>query len=370
MRILILNGGTGTLKAALASTEGGSVTIASRWQVETGSAHDAAGWFHELFEKIGGDAQPVDAIGHRVVHGGRQFSAPVRLDAAVERGIEALVPLAPLHNPVALAGIRVARARLPGTAMVAVFDTAFHAGRPRVSLRYGLPSDLTEALALYRYGFHGIAHASLLAGVAGAERCSPSEISAVTLQLGHGCSACAIHKGASIETSMGFTPLEGLVMTNRSGDLDPALVLYLLRQGRTEEDVADLLMRRSGMLGIAGSDDMRVLLGAEAEGNAEAAFAIELFVRRIVMTVGAYFTLLGGPAGLVFGGGIGEHAAEIRRRVVAGLSAWRLALDSELNARNEPGRISTPTSPAVYMMRTDEEREIARAVAQLLQVPQ
>ncbi len=366
MRILVLNAGTGTLKAALAETRDRSVTITSRHQIETGGGVDSSELFARLLDEIGTGLGRVDAVGHRIVHGGRQFTAPVRLDASVERGIEALVPLAPLHNPVGLAGIRAARARIPGVPMVAVFDTTFHAARPPVSMRYGLPSDLTEALALYRYGFHGIAHASLAEALAEMQHVGVDEVTAVTLQLGHGCSACAVRRGVSIETSMGFTPLEGLMMTTRSGDVDPALVIYLLRQGRTADEVEDLLMRHSGTLGIAGSDDMRQLLRAEAAGNADAALAIELFVRRIVMTTGAYFTLLGEPAALVFGGGIGENAVEIRRRVVAGLSAWGFVIDAERNTRGEFGRISMPASPPVYVARTDEELHIARTVAELL----
>jgi acetate kinase len=367
MRILILNGGTGSVKAALAEAVGDRVTVRARFMVEASSGREVAPLFTELIKQVGADSATVDAIGHRVVHGGRKFTAPVLIDAEVEAGIEALVPLAPLHNPVALAGIRVARSELAGRPMVAVFDTAFHAHRSRASLHYALPPDLTESLGLYRYGFHGIAHASLAEGVAEGERIRLSEVTAVTLQLGHGCSACAIKQGASIETSMGFTPLEGLMMSTRSGDIDAALVLYLLRQGRAVDEVEDLLTRRSGLLGVGGMEDMRLLLRAEADGDARAAFAIELFVRRIVATVGAYFTLLGGLAPLVFGGGIGENSAEIRRRVIEGLTAWGLDLDPERNARGEPGRISTEASRPVYVVRTDEETQIARGVARLIQ---
>ena len=215
MRILILNGGTGTVKAAIANATSEGVTVNSRYSVEARPRCDVSALFSELLQQIDNGLTSIDAVGHRVVHGGRRFSAPVRIDSEVEAGIAALVPLAPLHNPVALAGIRVARTRLPDKPMVAVFDTAFHAGRSRASLRYGLPTDLTESLALYRFGFHGIAHASLAEAVAEFEQRTISDFAGVTLQLGHGCSACAIRDGASVETSMGFTPLEGLVMTTR-----------------------------------------------------------------------------------------------------------------------------------------------------------
>lgn len=366
MRVLVLNGGSSTVKAAIAEVDGGRVEIVAHRTLEqrAGAGPEAA--FEEAIEAVTAGTARIDAVGHRVVHGGTRFSGPVAIDAAVEGAIESLAPLAPLHNPVALAGIRVARARFGDAPMVAVFDTAFHHQRPIASRRYALPTDLTETLGLWRYGFHGIAHASLVEAIAALEGTTPERVTAVTLQLGRGSSACAVRRGASIETSMGFTPLEGLAMGTRSGDVDPALVLYLLRHGRTVDEVDELLERRSGLFGVGGSADMRELLLAEARGDRGAALAIEIFVRRIVMTVGAYLTLLQGEGALVFGGGIGENAAAIRSRVALGLAAWGVAIDPALNAKGTPGRISGRGSRPVYVAHTDEETVIARAVRRLL----
>jgi acetate kinase len=250
--------------------------------------------------------------------------------------------------------------------MVAVFDTAFHQQRPEPSRRYALPDDLSRQFELWRYGFHGTAHASLVDGVAALEGSTPSDVTAVVLQLGRGCSACAVERGVSIETSMGFTPLEGLMMGTRSGDVDPGLVLYLLRRGRTPNEVEELLERRSGLAGVGGSADMRELLAAEAGGDPRATLAVALFVRRIVMTAGAYLTLLDGNGAIVFGGGIGENAPEIRARVATGLAAWDVHLDPARNAAGAPGRVSADGARPTYVIRTDEELVIARAVCSVV----
>ncbi len=368
MRILVLNGGTGTVKVALATAQDGRTTIERRETMDTSAERPVEDTFHAALQRLGTALDGVEAVGHRVVHGGTSLTAPVVVDAAVEAAITRLVPLAPLHNPVALAGFAAARARFPGVPMVAVFDTAFHAGRPAVSRHYALPADLTIRRELYRFGFHGIAHASLVAGVAAAQGCAPDAVTAVTLQLGHGCSACAVRDGRSLETSMGFTPLEGLVMTTRAGDVDAGLVLHLLRDGMAIDEVETMLTRRAGLLGVGGADDVRVLLQREAAGDERAALALALFVHRIAATVGAYFTLLAGEGALVFGGGIGEHAGEIRRRVATGLAVWGIALDPARNAASVPGPIAAPSSRPVYVITTDEESLIAAEVARLLGV--
>jgi acetate kinase len=289
------------------------------------------------------------------------FTAPVRIDAEVERSIEAFSHLAPEHNPAALEGVRLARELFPEAPAVAVFDTAFHLGRAEESIRYALPWELGESLGLVRYGFHGIAHESLVRSLAEIESKPTTGVTAVTLQLGGGCSACAVAAGRSVETSMGFSPLEGLVMATRSGDVDPSIVLELIDRGESPAEVRELLCRKSGLEGIAGDADLRKVLAAEAGGRERARVAVALFVRRIVMRVGAYLTLLGGRGSLVFGGGIGTHSAEVRRRVADGLAAWNVALDPERN--REPGvrgLISRPATRPVYVFETDEERLIAR----------
>jgi len=292
---------------------------------------------------------------------------PARIDAAVERAIDSLGCLAPLHNPLALEGFRVARERFPGRPMVAVFDTAFHANRPSESLRYPLPWEVCDSLDLFRYGFHGIAHASLAEALASAEGVHDGGVTAVTLQLGAGCSACAVEQGRSIETSMGFSPLGGLPMATRSGDLDPGVVLGLLRQGYGVEELEDLLTRGSGLRGMTGASDMRDVLRAEEAGDERAAVAVALFARRVVALVGAYFTLLEGHGALVFGGGIGTHSAEIRARVAAGLRAWNVDLDPDRNSSGAPGRISRDGTRPVYALETDEERLIARSARALVE---
>lgn len=364
MRIAVLNAGTGTVKTALVDVYQGEARPVLRNTVERREGHSLEEAILAALLKI--PDRGVDAIAHRVVHGGVEFTDAVRLDEGVERALEALTPMAPLHNPPALEGIRLARRVLPDLPAVAVFDTAFHAERSLISRLYALPWDLAQALSLLRYGFHGIAHASLVESLAELNDCDPRSVDAVTLQLGSGCSACAIENGRSVETSMGFTPLEGLPMSTRSGDVDPAVVLHLIRNGHSVDEVEALLNLDSGLLGLAGYSDMRLVLPAERAGDTRAALAIGMFVRRIVATVGAYFTLLGGRGDLVFGGGIGTHSAEIRRRVAAGLAAWDVALDPRRNLAGAPGRISKPGLRGVYVFETEEEPLIAREAAAVL----
>ena len=360
IRIAVVNTGSATLK--LAQYDAGEDGLQERssdtheWQ-SPGEREDA---IERALRGLGG---PPDIIGHRVVHGGARFIDPVRIDTSVEQALEELVPLAPLHNGPALDAIRVARRVFPDTPSVAAFDTAFHARRPEVSMRYALPREWHERFGFRRYGFHGIAHASLLQSYAEAASQPQDEVSAVTLQLGAGCSACAIKDGRSIETSMGYTPLEGLVMATRSGDIDPAIVLKLAREGYTPDEIDEQLNRHSGLAGLAGSSDMREVLEGAGRGDAGASLALELFAYRLVLTIGAYLTLLEGKAAIVFGGGIGEHAPEVRSRVAERLSAWNVALDPDRNTAGGPGRISTGESRPVYVFETREEPMIARELA-------
>ena len=315
------------------------------------------------------------AVGHRVVHGGERFRESVRIDAAVLAGIEECVELAPLHNPANLRGIRAARALLgAGVPDVAVFDTAFHATLPEVSYVYGIPYSYYRRFKLRRYGFHGTSH-RYVAYRYGKLRGIPREqVNIVTLHLGNGCSACAIRAGRSFDTSMGFTPLEGLLMGTRSGDLDPSVVEYLSeKEGISLQETTALLNRQSGLLGVSGlTADMRDLLAEEAEHkDRRARLAIDLFCHRVKKYVGAYVAVLGGAEAVVFAGGIGENSAEVRARICAGLECLGLELDPRRNAATVDGRagpISREGSRlAAWVLPTDEELLIARDTVRVVQ---
>ncbi len=314
----------------------------------------------------------IDAIGHRVVHGGAQFQEPVVIDDDVMAAIGRLAELAPLHNPGSIAGIKGVRAVMGSQIpMVAVFDTAFHRSIPDRASTYAIDFDLAHKHGISRYGFHGIAHASLAGICAAAVNRPLAQLRLITLQLGNGCSATAIDRGRSVDTSMGFTPLEGLVMGTRSGDLDPAVVWHLVRkEGLSVDEVERLLNERSGLLGLSGvSHDMRELLkAAEGKPDSRAALALDLFCYRVRKYIGSYLAVLGGADAVVFGGGIGEHAPAIRARICEGMGWCGLRLDRSRNeaavqvAPGEAVRISDASAPiSCYVAGVDEEVEIARA---------
>ena len=296
---------------------------------------------------------------------------PTLITKEVEAGIDALSELAPLHNPSGLAGIRGARevlgSRVP---MVAVFDTAFHQSMPQVAKRYAIPEELADRYRIRRYGFHGIAHASLANGYAACTGNSLKQIRLITLQLGNGCSVAAIARGRSVETSMGFTPLEGLVMGTRSGDVDASIVSYLSEREEVEPaEVERWLNERSGLLGVSGrSNDMRELLrAAEQDQDKRAQFAVDLFCYRVRKYLGSYLAVLDGADAIVFGGGIGENAPEIRERICQYMEWCGLKLDRDRNraavglAPGRAARISTDESRlAAYVVAADEESWIAR----------
>lgn len=329
------------------------------------------------FSRPRGPALKIDAVGHRVVHGGAQFRDPVRIDAGVLEAIRELSELAPLHNPGCIQGIEGALAAVGSAVpMVAVFDTGFHRSLPPKAATYGIEHEVAQKHGLRRYGFHGIAHASLATIGATAIGRPIAQLRLITLQLGNGCSATAIDCGRSVDTSMGFTPLEGLVMGTRSGDLDPALVGHLVRHGGlTVDEVDRLLSERSGLLGLSGlSRDMRTVLeAAEDNPDSRAALAVEVFCYRVRKYIGAYLAVLGGADAIIFGGGIGERAPEIRARICAGMDWCGLRLDPVRNKQvvapdlGIAVKISEDESLlACYVAGVDEEREIARATAECL----
>ena len=324
-----------------------------------------------LLDRLAGSLGKIEAVGHRVVHGGDQYVESTLITEQVEAGIDALSELAPLHNPSCLAGIRGARTALGQMLpMVAVFDTAFHQTMPQVARQYALPAELAERHRIRRYGFHGIAHASLANGYAAHTGNPLKQARLITLQLGNGCSVAAIAQGRSVETSMGFTPLEGLVMGTRSGDMDASIVSYLSeREKVAPAEVERWLNERSGLLGLSGrSNDMRELLRViEQEQDKRAEFAVDLFCYRVRKYIGAYLAVLGGADAVVFGGGIGENAPEIRERICRNMKWCGLELNRDLNraavglAPGRAAKISVEGSRlAAYVVPADEESWIAR----------
>ena len=310
-------------------------------------------------------------IGHRVVHGGEAFREPVLIDEKVMETIRELIPLAPLHNPANLLGIEAARQVFPGVPQVAVFDTAFHQSMPPLAFIYPLPYSFYALHHVRRYGFHGTSH-FWVAKKAAAHLGKPLRVlHLITLHLGNGASAAAIRQGRSVDTSMGMTPLEGLVMGTRCGDLDPAIPFYLRRvTGMPEGDLEALLNKGSGLKGICGANDMREILQMANRGEPQAQLALELYCYRIKKYLGAYFAVLGWVDAVVFTGGIGENAAPIRKLCCQGLEALGITVDDRKNekAGAEVLEIQRDGAPVkVLAVRTKEEREIAeQTVAALL----
>ncbi|MCK4419080.1 acetate kinase [Candidatus Aerophobetes bacterium] len=316
------------------------------------------------------DLSQISAVGHRVVHGGERFLEPSLIDEEVINTIRKLVPLAPLHNPPNLAGVEAARSLLPRTPQVAVFDTAFHQSLPPKAFLYGLPYEYYKKYGIRRYGFHGTSHKYVCQKAAKAMGIPLEKLKMISCHLGNGCSITAIQGGKSVDTSMGFTPLEGLVMGTRCGDLDPALVLWLIKQeGLRPAELEDVLNTKSGLLGISGlSNDVRDLQKAEEAGHGLAKLALDIFVYRIKKYIGAYSAILSGLDGLVFTGGIGENGAEIRRHICDGLEFLGIDLDEEKNKRVDSEVISKNNSSVkILVIPTDEEIMIARETQKIIQ---
>ena len=374
--VLVLNAGSSSLKWALfAAADLRELRSGAVGRIgEPDGPASQADALASVLNGLDGTAPAV--VGHRIVHGGRTFAGPTLLDAAAVAEVERLVPLAPLHNPPALAGIAAVGGRLPGVPQVGVFDTAFHQTIPGRAARYALPSWCEEQYGVRRYGFHGTSHqyVSRAAGkfLQKQDGRDPAGLKLVTLHLGNGCSAAAVSGGACVDTSMGLTPLEGLVMGTRSGDLDPAVVTYLQRSADLAADEVDrLLNRESGLRGLCGDNDVRRVLERAAAGDDTAEAALDAYCYRIVKYVGAYAAALGRLDGVVFTAGVGENSGEIRRRVCAGLGAFGVTLDPAANAvrSGEPRRIDGGGPVAVLVVPTDEEREIARQARGLVGAP-
>jgi acetate kinase len=364
--VFVLNVGSSSIKYRLLDVDDGTVFadgIVERIGVAGSGVPDHATAMVTVLAEL--DGHRIDAVGHRVVHGGTRFVGATLIDDAVEREIEALSDLAPLHNPPGLAGIRAARRVLPELAHVAVFDTAFHATISPAARDYAIDAEVAAKTRIRRFGFHGtsIGYVSRIAAEL-LGRTGDPELKLVVLHLGNGASAGAVLGGRSLDTSMGMTPLEGLVMGTRSGDIDPAIPLYLAREhGYTIDQLDELLNKRSGLLGLAGRSDMRELVNAANSGDERATHALDIYVHRLRRYIGGYAAELGGIDAVVFTAGVGENSSYVRRRAIAGLEFLGLSVDPELNAASsrEARFISPGGSPAsVLVVPTNEELEIAR----------
>lgn len=314
----------------------------------------------------------LNAVAFRVVHGGPTYHAPAIVTDEVLQAIREIGKLAPLHNPPAVVVIEAVREILPESIpLIAVFDTAFHHTIPDYAYNYGIPRDWVRQYGIRRYGFHGLAHRYLAYRYYEISGNDPKQKKVITLQLGNGCSVCAVNAGRSIDTSMGLTPLEGLVMSTRTGDIDPGILIYLLDQGHMSlSDLKSNLINQSGLLGLSDeSPDMRRLLELEAQGHAGAKLAINAFSYRARKYVGSYLAALNGAEAIVFGGGIGENSPDIRTRICANMEWCGILLDRERNDRTiaTEARISLPQSRiAVYVIPVDEETVIATDASELL----
>ena len=307
----------------------------------------------------------VEAIGHRVVHGGEQMTKPVVIDKHVKDIIRDCFALAPLHNPPNYSGIEACEAIFPGISNVAVFDTAFHQSMPPESYLYAIPYELYTKYGIRRYGFHGTSHNFVARATAKFLNIPFNQLKLITFHLGNGCSATAINKGVVIDTSMGMTPLEGLVMGTRCGDIDPAVVIRLVELGMSAQDVDQLLNKKSGLLGVGGinSSDMRDIINAAEGGDQQALRALRMFVMRAVKYAGSYYALLDGADAIVFTGGIGEYSSYIRKRIVERIESLGFELDDDKNesCKGRPGIITKEKSKfKAIVMPTNEELMIAR----------
>jgi acetate kinase len=385
--VLVINSGSSSLKyqvvdaatgAALAvglveriGASGGRIThtvddVAHRADAAVPDHATAMAAMSDAFAEHGPDLDSLGlvAVGHRVVQGGRRFGRPVRVDDEVLEIIEDLSDLAPLHNPANAVGIRVAREHFGELPHVAVFDTAFHLTTPEVAHTYAIDREVAAQHRIQRYGFHGTSHSYVSREAARLLGQDPAETNVIVLHLGNGASACAVRGGLSVDTSMGLTPLEGLVMGTRSGDIDPAVVFHLVRTaGMSIDDVDDLLNKRSGVLGLSGRQDMRDLTQAASSGDPAATLALAVYTYRLRKYIGAYTAVLGRVDAVVFTAGVGENAADVRELTLTGLGVLGVELDVEANqVRSTQARdIATPQSRVrVLVIPTNEELEIAR----------
>ena len=393
MKILVINSGSSSLKFTLFEMENGSNTVIASGLVERVGTptpnliikRPDGFKFEESPEGVKNHSDglravcaklvdpqigvlkslsEVKAIGHRVLHGGEKVTAPVKVDEAVKDIIRECIPLGPLHNPANLSGIEACEEIFAGVPNVAVFDTQFHQTMPPEAYLYAIPMEFYKKYGIRKYGFHGTSHRFVTLSTAEFLGKKPEDITIITCHLGNGCSMAAVKNGKVIDTTMGLTPLEGLMMGTRSGDMDPAAVLRMVQVGNTAQEVDTILNKKSGLLAIGGigSGDMRDIVNAADSGNKDAALALKMFIRRIVKYIGSYYVLLGGADAIVFTGGIGEHSIPERKAILDGIACLGIKCDDAKNNEcfGKAGVISTDDSAwKAIVMPTNEELMIA-----------
>ena len=397
MKVLVINAGSSSMKFTLYSME--TETVMAKGVFERLGAEnpnliykrpdgfkfegvipvaDHVGAFNEICKKLVDpeagvikSLSEISAIGHRVLHGGEKVTAPMLVDENLKAIVRECFPLGPLHNPANLAGIEACEKAMPGVPNVAVFDTQFHQTMPKEAYLYAIPYEYYTKYGIRKYGFHGTSHHYVTLATAKFLGKKQEDINIITCHLGNGCSMAAIKNGKVVDTTMGLTPLEGLMMGTRSGDMDPAAVLRMVDLGATAKEVDTILNKKSGLFGVGGigTGDMRDMLAAAASGNEQAELAIKMFVRRIVKYIGAYHLLVGGAEAIVFTGGIGEYSTPIRKRIMEQLSPLGITLDDEQNGVccGKAGLISTEASAIkAIVMPTDEELMIAQTTKRII----
>lgn len=359
MRVLAVNAGSSSLK--LSVVEDGT-------RIARGGVSDWDGTGVPGLDEILDGVGKVDAVAHRVVHGGAGLTAPALISPEVLRGIRDATVYAPQHNPSALRGIEQTSRRLPDTPAVACFDTAFHAGLPRAASTYAVPAAWNERWHLRRFGAHGLSHAYAVRRAADLVGVAPEDVRLVTCHIGSGASLAAVRDGRSVDTTMGLTPLEGLVMATRAGSVDPGLLLLLLRQGSlTVDELANALERESGLKGLSGCSDLRNVLARRADGNAEATLAYDVYVHSLVRHIGAMTASAGGIDVLVFTGGVGEHQPALRADACAGLAHLGVEVDQGRNETAVEGETgATGSRVRVLVVPSGEDLEMAREVESTL----
>jgi acetate kinase len=375
--VLVINSGSSSLKYAVVEPESGKMVadgIVER--IGDGPVADHGAALQEAFSQLAESGRPLEtlglvAVGHRVVHGGPDLYRPTLIDDALTSELEELAPLAPLHNPPAVLGIRVALEALPDLPHIAVFDTAFFHDLPPAAATYAIDRDIAAQWHIRRYGFHGTSH-QYVSEQAAAYLDRPLEsLNQIVLHLGNGASASAIARGKPVDTSMGLTPLEGLVMGTRSGDIDPGIVSYLSRAaGMSVEDIETMLNKRSGMLGLGGEIDFRVIHKRIESGDAAARLAYDVYIHRLRRYVGGYMAVLGRTDVITFTAGVGENDAAVRHDALSGLTSLGIDIDDRLNENSDRSarRISSQKSATtVLVIPTDEELAIARACLHVIE---